>query len=153
MESGGVIKIRQFVPTDMEKLEKIENASIKFLTPLSSLLHFYEVDPEDFLVAEIDGKTIGYVLGNIEDLEGHILAIAVDPNHKRLGVGTKLMKSVINRLKGKGAKRVRLELKLYNKDARNFYLSLGFKESHIVKGYYRMRGYTEDALIMIKNIE
>ena len=147
------IKIRKFTPNDMERLKEIEEASIKFLTPLSSLLYFYEIDPEGFLVAETDGKIIGYVIGNMQnDLEGHILAIAVDPNHKRQGVGTQLMRAIINRLKDNGAARVRVELKLYNTNAKKFYSNLGFKESHIAKGYYRMRGYTEDALIMIKNL-
>jgi len=148
------IRIRRFIPDDVERLKEIEEASIRFLTPLSSLLYFYEVPPEGFLVAEIDGEIIGYVIGNMEtDLEGHILAIAVDPNHKGQGGGTELMRAIINILKDKGAARVRVELKLHNTDAKQFYSSLGFKESHIAKGYYRMRGYAEDALIMIKNLE
>jgi ribosomal-protein-alanine N-acetyltransferase len=138
----------------VRRLKEIEKAYIKFLTPLSSLLYFYEVIPEGFLVAEIDRKVIGYVIGNMQsDLEGHILAIAVDPNHKRQGVGTKLIRGIVDVLKEKGATRVRIELKLYNTDAKGFYSTLGFKESHVAKGYYRMRGYTEDALVMIKNLE
>jgi ribosomal-protein-alanine N-acetyltransferase len=150
----GSIKVRQFVADDMKRLREIEKASIKFLTPLSSLLYFYDIPPEGFLIAEINGKVIGYVVGNMRnDFEGHILAIAVDPDYKKRGVGTKLMEAIINVLKDKGAARVRVELKLYNTDAKKFYSSLGFKESHIAKGYYRMRGYNEDALIMIKNLE
>lgn len=148
------IKIRRFTADDVRRLKEIEKAYIKFLTPLSSLLYFYEVIPEGFLVAEIDRKVIGYVIGNMQsDLEGHILAIAVDPNHKRQGVGTKLIRGIVDVLKEKGATRVRIELKLYNTDAKGFYSTLGFKESHVAKGYYRMRGYTEDALVMIKNLE
>jgi len=104
-------------------------------------------------VAEIEGETVGYVIGNMVDgSEGHILAVAVAPEHRRRGVGTALLNAMIAALKDNGAKRVRLELKLSNINARRFYSSLGFKEHRVIEGYYKMRGYTEDAMIMFKDI-
>jgi len=105
------------------------------------------------LVAEIEGETVGYVIGNMVDgSEGHILAVAVAPEHRRRGVGTALLNAAIAVLKDKGAKRIRLESKLNNTHARKFYSSLGFKEVRVAKGYYRMRGSTEDAMIMLKDM-
>jgi len=148
------IKIRRCRPSDMPQVREIEISSLKFVTPVSLLSRFYEITPEGFLVAEIHGKIVGYVIGNMQNgSEGHILAIAVDPKHRKQGIGTALIKAICKVLKKQGANKVRVELKLYNTGAKEFYSNLGFEESSIVKGYYRMRGYTEDALLMTKNLE
>lgn len=147
------IKIRRYRPGDMPQVREIESSSLKFITPVSLLSRFYEIIPEGFLVAEINGKIAGYIIGNMQnDSEGHILAIAVDPRKRKQGIGTALIKAISNVLKKQGANKVRVELKLYNNGAKDFYSNLGFEKSTIIKGYYRMRGYTEDALIMTKNL-
>ena len=146
------IKIRRYKPGDMPQVREIESSSLKFVTPISLLSRFYEIIPEGFLVAEINGKITGYITGNMQnESEGHILAIAVDPKHGKQGIGTALIKAICKVLKKQGANKVRVELKLYNTGAKEFYSNMGFEESKIIKGYYRMRGYTEDALVMTKN--
>ena len=148
------IKIRRYRPGDTPQVREIENSSLKFVTPFSLLSRFYEIIPEGFLVAEIHGKIVGYVIGNMQnESEGHILAIAVDPRHRKQGIGTALIKAIGEMLKKHGANKVRVELKLYNTSAKEFYINSGFEESSIIKGYYRMRGYTEDALIMTRTLE
>mgnify|MGYP001040348472 CR=1 FL=1 len=147
------IKIRRYKPGDMPQVREIESPSLKFITPVSLLSRFYEIIPEGFLVAEIHGNIAGYIIGNMQnETEGHILAIAVDPKHRKQGIGTALIKAICKMLKKQGANKVRVELKLYNTGAKEFYSNMGFEESNIVKGYYRMRGYTEDALVMTKNL-
>jgi len=138
----------------MPQVREIEISSLKFVTPVSLLSRFYEIIPEGFLVAEMHGKIVGYIIGNMQNgSEGHILAIAVDPKHRKQGIGTALIKNIYKVLKKQGANKVRVELKLYNTGAKEFYSNMGFEESSIIKGYYRMRGYSEDALIMTKNLE
>ena len=148
------IKVRRYKPGDMSQVREIESSSLKSITPISLLSRFYKIIPEGFLVAEIHGKIAGYIIGNMQnETEGHILAIAIDPKHRMQGIGTALIKAICKVLKKQGANKVRVELKLYNAGAKEFYSNMGFEESNIIKGYYRMRGYTEDALIMIKNLE
>jgi len=133
------IKIRRYRPGDMSQVREIENSCLKFVTPVSLLSRFYEIIPEGFLVAEIQGKIAGYIIGHMQnESEGHILAIAVDPKHRKQGVGTALIKTIYKVLNNTGAK--------------EFYFKSGFEESNIIKGYYRMRGYSEDALTMTKNL-
>ena len=158
MELEYAIKVRQFVPGDMNRVREIEKASIEYVTPLSSLLHFYEVPSEGFLVAEVENMVVGYVVGNMltsqeGHKEGHILDIAVDPAYRKRGVGTTLMMRIMEMFRARGASKVRLEVRVSNMGARKFYSRLGFKEVHIAKRYYRMRGYTEDAVFMIKSFE
>jgi ribosomal-protein-alanine N-acetyltransferase len=137
----------------MPNVREIENSSLKFVTSVSLLSRFYEIIPEGFLVAEIHGKIVGYIIGNMQnESEGHILAIAVDPKYRKQGIGTVLIKAICKVLTKQGANKARVELKLYNTGAKEFYSNMGFEESNIIKGYYRMRGYTEDALNMTKNL-
>jgi len=141
----------------MGRIKAIEEASMRYLTPFSSLALHYEIVPEGFLVAEIDGEVVGYIIANLrktqeESEEGHILAVAVDPAYRRRKVGTALVEQITGVFKGKGVDQLSLEVKGSNMEARNFYLNLGFREVCVAKHYYRMRGYTEDAVIMTKNI-
>ena len=152
------IKIRQFISSDMEKIEEIEKDCVSYVTPFSFLSLYYEIIPECFLVAEADGKVVGYVISNLRKTrevneEGHILSIAVDPSYRRRKIGNTLINQIINVFKNKGVKRLSLEVKANNIAAQKFYLSLGFEEVQVLKRYYRMRGYTEDAVLMVKRIE
>jgi len=131
---------------------------MRHLTPFSSLALHYEIVPEGFLVAEVDGKVVGYIIANLRKTqegreEGHILAVAVDPAYRRRKVGTALMEQITGVFKDKGVDQLSLELKASNREARNFYLNLGFREVYVARHYYRMRGYTEDAAIMVKNLK
>ena len=141
----------------MGRIKAIEEASMRYLTPFSSLAFHYEIVPEGFLVAEADGQVVGYIIANLRKTqegkeEGHILAVAVDPAYRRRKIGTALMEQITGVFKGKGVDQLSLEVKASNREARNFYLNLGFTESHVAKHYYHMRGYTEDAVIMVKKI-
>lgn len=151
------IRVRQFISSDMERIEEIEKSSSRYVTPSSLLSLYYEIIPECFLIAEVDGKVVGYIIANLRKSrdgkeEGHILAIAVDPAYRRRKIGVNLIKQIIDVFKDKGIERLSLEVKVNNMPARRFYLSLGFEEVCILKGYYRMRGYTEDAVLMVKNL-
>lgn len=154
--SNNFIVVRQFLPSDIKRVMEIERASIKEITPLSHLSRYYEIPPWGFIVAEIDGIVIGYIITSIKDInrrkEGHLLAIAIDPAYRRKGVGTKLLSNMEKILRDMEINKIGLEVKVNNIDARRFYKHLGFKESRILKGYYKMRGYTEDAVLMVKNI-
>jgi len=140
--------------SDMDRVREIEKASISYVTPLDQILRYYDVPSEGFLIAEINGKVVGYIVGNINEgcKEGHILDIAIDPAYRGQGIGTILVEHISEMFKRKGANKVRLEVKLKNIEARRFYSHLGFVETQIARHYYRMRGYTEDAVFMVKHL-
>ena len=53
-----------------------------------------------FLVAEVDGKVAGFIIGEIRAWEfgsppaGWIFAIGVDPESRQIGIGTHLFKAI-----------------------------------------------------------
>jgi len=150
------IKIRQFSSADAERVKEIENAAIQYVTPLRQLALYYKIIPEGFLVAEVDGNVVGYIVANLREQqgkeEGHILSIAVDSAYRRRGLGTELIKEIVKVFQNNGIRLLSLEVKASNDDARKFYLNLDFEEAGILKRYYRGRGYTEDAVVMTKRI-
>ena len=74
--------------------------------------------------------------------EAEILTLAVDPATRRQGVGTSLLKALLQGRPG----RVFLEVRRSNLPAQRFYGSLGFITSGIRPGYYRSP--EEDAVLM-----
>jgi ribosomal-protein-alanine N-acetyltransferase len=109
-----------------------------------------------FLVAEVGGEVVGYMMNRIEEDEGffkgdfvrrgHVVSIAVLEGYRRRGIGRALMIEGMSRMKNLyNAQEVVLEVRVSNEPAINLYRSLGFKVVRILKGYY-LDG--EDAYLM-----
>jgi len=86
------------------------------------------------LVAEKEGKLLGYLTGsiikNIWQKSGYVDDIFTSKELKRKGIATHLMKSFIKFLKAKNIKKCKLGVNIKNKKAIKLYKKLGFKLSH-----------------------
>jgi len=99
---------------------------------------------------------VGYVMCRIETglpdfgllgiaKRGHIISIAVLPEHQRRGIGTALAKEAMTGMRVHKAKECYLEVRVSNTPAVNLYKKLGFEVSRVVHNYY---ADGEDAYIM-----
>jgi len=105
--------------------------------PISLLTRLHSMHPDGFLVAEVGGKVVGYIIGAIRwGPTGHVLAIGVDPYHRRQRIGSALVEEVIKRFIRRGARLVRLEARKSNSGAQQFYHKLGFRDRMEVPYYY-----------------
>lgn len=137
MVAQKLVRIRDLKPQDMQVILSIEYKCFRDPYPPGLLNQLNAMHPGGFLVAEVDGKVVGYVIGVMRwGSTGHILSIAVDPPYQRHGVGSALMASIMDRLRAKGAKNVRLEARKSNLAAQRFYLKLGFKRQEEIPYYY-----------------
>jgi ribosomal protein S18 acetylase RimI-like enzyme len=59
-----------------------------------------------FLVAEDDSKIIGSLIAGWDGWRGHLYRVAVDPDHRKRGVGRALVAEAFKRLEAKGARRI-----------------------------------------------
>jgi ribosomal-protein-alanine N-acetyltransferase len=114
--------------------------------------------PECFIVAETEGKLIGYIMcrmeGGISNFgiswvrKGHIVSVTVLPKYRRRGVATELINRAITAMaECYDAKEVILEVRVSNIAAIAIYDKLKFSKIRIIKSYYRDG---EDALLMAK---
>ncbi len=137
MVTQRLARIRDLKPGDMQAILSIEYKCFPDPYPLSLLQRLHAMHPDGFLIAEMDGRIVGYVLGVLRwGATGHILAIAVDPPYQRQRVGSALMTRILDRLRAKGAKCIRLEARKSNWAAQQFYLKLGFQLREEIPYYY-----------------
>jgi ribosomal-protein-alanine N-acetyltransferase len=116
----------------------------------------YRRYPETFVVAEEDGKIVGYIMCRIEMglsnlgfsgvvKKGHVVSVAVLAEHRHRGVGKALVVKALEGMRGYGAKQCYLEVRLTNEEAISLYKKLGFEVSRTIHGYY---ADGEDAFVM-----
>jgi ribosomal protein S18 acetylase RimI-like enzyme len=83
-------------------------------------------DPDLFLVAEIDGRLIGTVIGGFDGRRGFVYHLAVAAPFRRNGIASRLMQEVEGRLRAKGCLRSYLLVRPDNLDAQSYYEKAGW---------------------------
>ena len=112
--------------------------------------------PEAFIVAEISGKIIGYIMCKMEHgfsnfkklgfvKKGHVVSVAVIDEYRHKGFGSVLVDEVIKGVKIRQCSELYLEVRCSNNDAVRLYEKLGFFILQRLKAYYRDG---EDAYVM-----
>ncbi len=84
-------------------------------------------DPGLFLVAELDGRIIGSVLGGFDGRRGMMYHLAVDHSYRQHGLGTLLMDELEKRLRDQGCIRYYLLVTQDNEAAVRFYEKRGWE--------------------------
>ena len=94
-----------------------------------------QYDPDLFLVAEVDGKLAGTVIGGFDGQRGLIYHLAVDVTFRQKGIGSLLMDEVERRLKAKGCLKCYLMVTLENEYAMRFYEGRGWERMSTIHTY------------------
>ena len=135
--------------SDLEEDYKIEldvNPSPwKYETFLSS----FEVGHKG-LICKKDNLMIGFIIFSPISPEAHILSISVRNEMQSKGIGTLLLKSMLDQCKVMNYKKIFLEVRVSNEKAINFYEKFGFSKDAIRNNYYTDN--SEDALLMSLSI-
>ncbi|KAM7126006.1 N-alpha-acetyltransferase 20 isoform 1-T2 [Molossus nigricans] len=99
--------------------------------------------PEYFIVAEAPGgELMGYIMGKAEgsvareEWHGHVTALSVAPEFRRLGLAAKLMELLEEISERKGGFFVDLFVRVSNQVAVNMYKRLGYSVYRTVIEYY-----------------
>lgn len=88
----------------------------------------------------------GFVIFWLVHDEIHVLNVATHPDHRRQGIGRRLMQEAIAQARTHGARLATLEVRRSNFGAITLYRELGFRPVGVRKNYYTDEG--EDALVM-----
>lgn len=110
--------------------------------------------PQDHLVAELDGRVVGYVrIGFPTGLAANahvrqIRGLAVADEARGLGVGRALVRAAVEEARRLGARRVTLRVLGHNTAARRLYESEGFVVEGVQPEEFRLEGtYVDDVLM------
>lgn len=90
------------------------------------------------LLAQDGDGAAGFALSRTIMDEAELLLLAVDPAHRRRGVGGALLRAVIADARGAGVATLHLEVRSGN-DAVALYRAAGFAKAGERRGYYRSR--------------
>ena len=145
------VTLRTPRPEDLLQVVALENRS--FTDPWSPQALEQELVSDRLrlpLVAEAAGKVVGYLMAwKIVD-QLHVVNLAADPDFRRRGVGTALLRAAAGQASGMGLVEITLEVRESNREARAFYLGHGFAATGLRRGYYANHG--EDAVIMTHRV-
>ncbi len=152
--------VREARPEDLDEVISINMEALPEHYPRGFWEEHLRKWNKSFLVAELDGKIVGYVMCRIEWgwgftknkllKKGHVISIAVRSNYRRRGIGERLMIHAMKALKEHyGAEEIYLEVRVSNTPAINLYKKLGFKIVKTIVNYY-LDG--EDAYVMAREL-
>jgi [ribosomal protein S18]-alanine N-acetyltransferase len=111
--------------------------------------HFISGPESSVVVARRDGRIAAFAIMHFGDEVAHLNLLAVTIEHRRHGLGRRLMDWLTTTAIEAGVFRINLEVRANNEAARTFYESLGFDALNVVQGYYQGR---EAALRMTRRL-
>jgi len=139
--------LRQFVPDDILQVIEINRICLPENYNSTFFLDIHRNLPDAFIVAEVNGKVVGYIMCRLEHglsetrrfnliKKGHIVSVAVLPEHRRAGIGNALVTEELKALSKNKAAECFLEVRVTNEPAINLYKKLGFNIARKVSHYY-----------------
>ena len=90
----------------------------------------------------------GFGIMKYGDDEAHLLLLAVEPEHRRFGVGSAMVVWLERCAEVAGIGRISLEARASNEAARAFYRRHGYAQAQLLPGYY---GGRETSVRMVKD--
>ena len=105
-----------------------------------------EMDSEDsiVIVAEDDGKVVGFAHGVWARRTGHILRLYVDPDRRREGTGQELLATIRDSLLQRGSDRIQAMVLAGNDHGNDFYREAGFEKIDEGEAIIGDETYTEN---------
>jgi ribosomal protein S18 acetylase RimI-like enzyme len=100
--------------------------------PRKDIARKLTVQPELFLVGELDGKVVATLMAGYEGHRGWVNYLAVAPEHRRRGFARVLMQEAEERLLALGCPKVNVQVRDSNQEALGFYRSIGYLQDEAV---------------------
>jgi len=131
---------------DLDQVTQIEKEV--FPTPWTRRQFQFEIRNHccHYFVAKIGDVVIGYTGLAVVGSEGYITNLAVEAEHRRKGLGRRMMLTIFRKALEAGADIISLEVRKSNLIAQELYRQFGFHQVGVRHRYYMDN--REDALVM-----
>jgi [ribosomal protein S18]-alanine N-acetyltransferase len=146
------LEMRAMRREDLRRVSELENASYDFPWSLGIFADCLKAGHPSWVLC-LDGEVIGYGILSVGAGEAHVLNVCIGPEQRGQGFGRHLMKRLLDIARWNGAERVFLEVRPSNPNARQLYVSMGFREIGRRPRYYPAHGGREDAIVMTLDFE
>ena len=125
--------IRDFQLTDSDKIVEILKLNNQYGFPEvdgpEAMKRVKECSATVFLVCEIDGRVVGVVRGNYDGSRAIVHQLSVHPAYQRRGIGTALVKEIVDRFQRMGAPTVSATV---TERSLPFWQKVGFRKTNVL---------------------
>ncbi|HPD15895.1 MAG TPA: ribosomal protein S18-alanine N-acetyltransferase [Planctomycetota bacterium] len=144
---AGDVRVRRMGYRDLRAVVAIENASFRGPWRPNSYARAVADAHHSFFVAEVNSEIVGYAGMWVEGHQAHIAKVAVREEHRRRGIGTLLLRHLLDHARRLGLSQAYLEVRRGNLEAQDLYRRFGFRFERVQPNAYPDDG--EDALIFV----
>lgn len=149
-EKTAKLVIRELKAEDAAAAAEIEYQSFPDPWSQNGILDTVSNPSTVCLLAEKAGNAVGYLFAYAAGDEAEIARIAVAGEQKRQGVGKSLIRTLEEIGKKKQIRRLLLDVRESNREARAFYEKMAFQEDGVRRGFYQ--DPPEDAVLMSREL-
>ena len=130
--------LRPYEVRDFTALQRLDQACFPpgIAYSKTALRYFLNLAGAECLVAEQDGRIIGFLLAEQSDHLAHIITLDVAESARRQGVGSALLVRVEANLAARGVRAILLETATTNEAAIAFWRNHGYRTEATLKRYY-----------------
>jgi len=128
-------EIRPFTPSDIGaiiELWKTCGLVVPQNDPWRDIERKMSVDPDLLLIAVSAAGVVGSVMAGYEGHRGWINYAAVHPDHRRRGLGKRLMHAAEKALADRNCPKINLQVRSHNREVIVFYRALGYAEDDVI---------------------
>ena len=149
-EKRACTEVRETVMEDAAAIAEMEHQIFSDAWSEKSVLDTMNQKNAVCLTAEKAGRIIGYVLSYTAADEAEIARIAVAEEFRRQGTARAILRELENVCSSKGVKKLLLDVRESNREARAFYTDMGFQEDGIRRRFYE--NPQEDGILMSREL-
>lgn len=149
-EKRACTEVRETVMEDAAAIAEMEHQIFSDAWSEKSVLDTMNQKNAVCLTAEKAGRIIGYVLSYTAVDEAEIARIAVAEEFRRQGTARAILRELENVCSNKGVKKLLLDVRESNREARAFYTDMGFQEDGIRRRFYE--NPQEDGILMSREL-
>ncbi|GIH29171.1 ribosomal-protein-alanine acetyltransferase [Acrocarpospora phusangensis] len=145
--------LRQMTRDDLAAVIEIERATFPADAWTEGMLRGELADQprtRHYLVAEIEGRIVGYAGLAVAADQADVQTIAVYAEHRRAGIGSQLLTALLTEAARRRATRIFLEVRADNPGAKTMYTNFGFEAYGVRRGYY---DDGTDAITMMRELD
>lgn len=140
------VQVRWMIRRDMSEVLKVEKESFEFPWNEEDFLCCLRQRNCIGMVAEYEGRVIGFMIYELFQSRMHIMSFAVASRYRRCGVGAEMIGKLINKLAQQRRTAITLEIRETNLPAQLFFQKQGFLATSVLRNHYE--DTDEDAYAM-----